>query len=511
MATTARSAGGTTGRLPARIRSSWLASADAQILLAIVIVGAVARFATLSNQSYWLDEATTVHELGLSFGAMLHSWSSVEADPPLYFLIAWPWSRVFGLGEAGVRSLSAVFGTALIPVLYLAGRELVSRRAGLVAAGLAAINPFLIWYSQDAHEYMLMALLCTASLLFFARCWHRGSRRDLIWWAAFSALTLSTMYFAGLLVFAEGALLVYRRRDRASLLALVSQVIVLGVWVPHLIPQLRNPQQWVTGQPLSIRLQQVPITFALNTLYQGPIVHYGLVAAAVAAVIVLGLLLTGADDRELRGAGLAALLAAVVIVVPLVAALIGSDGFIARALMPAWPPLAIVVAAACTARRARIPGAALAVVFAGLFVWSGLKIDSDSVYQRPDWRAVAAALGTAHGTRAIVAYAGQFATAPLSLYLPGTPWAGAGAPPGVGTGPVTISELDIVGSVEEDLSPLPPGVRLISSHTVNIYRVVRLALDTRWQTDTAAIGARAVTILGPVPPGLAVMIQRAAP
>ena len=107
MATTARSAGGTTGRLPARIRSSWLASADAQILLAIVIVGAVARFATLSSQSYWLDEATTVHELGLSFGAMLHSWSSVEADPPLYFLIAWPWSRVFGLGEAGVRSLSA--------------------------------------------------------------------------------------------------------------------------------------------------------------------------------------------------------------------------------------------------------------------------------------------------------------------------------------------------------------------------------------------------------------------
>ena len=329
----------------------------------------------------------------------------------------------------------------------------MSRRAGLVAAGLAAINPFLIWYSQDAHEYMLMALLCTASLLFFARCWQRGSRRDLIWWAVFSALTLSTMYFAGLLVFAEGALLVYRRRDRASVLALASQAIVLGVWVPHLIPQLRNPQQWVTGQPLSIRLQQVPITFALNTLYQGPIVHYGLVAAAVAAVIVLGLLLTGADDRELRGAGLAALLAAVVIFVPLLAALIGSDGFIARALMPAWPPLAIVVAAACTARRARIPGAALASWYSrDCSSGRGSRSTLTSVYQRPDWRGVAAALGTAHGTRAIVAYDGQFATAPLSLYLHGTPWTGAGAPPGVGAGPVTISELDIVGNIAEDLS-----------------------------------------------------------
>jgi hypothetical protein len=511
MATTARGAGGKTGRSPARIGSSWLGSVDAQILLAIVIVGAVARFATLSSQSYWLDEATTVHELGLSFGAMLHSWSSVEADPPLYFVIAWPWARVFGLGEAGVRSLSAVFGTALIPVLYLAGRELVSRRAGLVAAGLAAINPFLIWYSQDAHEYMLMALLCTASLLFFARCWRRGSRRDLIWWAIVSALTLSTMYFAGLLVFAEGALLVWRRRDRASLLALASQAVVLGIWIPHLIPQLRNPQQWVTGQPLSIRLQQVPITFALNTLYQGPIVHYGLLSAAVVAVLVLGLLLTGADDRELRGAGIAALLAAVVIFVPLVAALLGSDGFIARALMPAWPPLAIVVGAACTARRARIPGAALALVLAGLFVWSGLKIDADAVYQRPDWRGVAAALGTAHGTRAIVAYPGQFATAPLSLYLHGTPWTGAGAPPGIGAGPVTISELDIVGNTAETLSRMPAGVRLISSRAVDNYRVVRLALDTPWHTDGAEIGARALTLLGPAPPGPAVMIQRAAP
>ena len=239
--------------------------------------------------------------------------------------------------------------------------------------------------------------------------------------------------------------------------------------------------------------------------------HDGLLAAAVVAVLVLGLLLTGAGDRQLRGAGVAALLAAVVIVVPLVLALIGSDGFIARALMPAWPPLAIVIAAACTANRARLPGAALGLVLAGLFVWSGLKIDSDSVYQRPDWREVAAALGTAHGTRAIVAYPGQFATAPLSLYLKGTPWTGAGAPPGIGSGPVTISELDIVGSTAESLSRLPAGIRLISARAVNIYQVDRFALATPWHTDSVAIGARALTLLGPTPPGLAVMIQRAAP
>ena len=146
---------------------------------------------------------------------------------------------------------------------------------------------------------------------------------------------------------------------------------------------------------------------------------------------MIALLVIGADERELRGAGIAAALAAAVLIVPLLLALVGHDDYIARGVMPAWIPLAIVIAAACTTRGAPIAGAALAIALLALFVYAGVKIDSDRQFQKSDWRGIASALGRAGSTRAIVAYDGEFATGPLSIYLHGVPWSGPGMAPAV--------------------------------------------------------------------------------
>ncbi|MEA2144984.1 MAG: mannosyltransferase, partial [Solirubrobacteraceae bacterium] len=103
-------------------------------LVALIVLGAALRFVTIAHQSYWVDEATTVHELSLSFGGLMHAIHVQESTPPLYYMLAWVWAKVFGTGELGLRSLSALAGTALIPVAYACGRELVSRGAGLMAA-----------------------------------------------------------------------------------------------------------------------------------------------------------------------------------------------------------------------------------------------------------------------------------------------------------------------------------------------------------------------------------------
>ena len=491
------------------------ASPETQILVGLTVLAAVARFATLSAQSYWLDESQAAHELTLSFGSMLRAWSSAEWNTPLYLIIAWPWAKVFGTGEAGLRSLSAVLGVGLVPLLYLCGRELVSRRAGLVAAGLAAVNPFLIWYSQEAREYMLLLVLCTGSLLFFARAWRTRSTRDLVWWAVLSALALLTQYFAGFLIAGEGLLLLYRLRNRACVIACAVQVVVLAPFIPHVLPRLRSPALFITTQPLVRRLQQVPVAFGLNTLYYSPGVRYGLLGAAALAAIVIALLIVGASPRELRGAALAAALAGFVLIVPLLLALVGHDDFIARGLMPAWPPLAIVIAAACTARGAKLPGAALVVVLVGLFVWAQLKIQSDAGYQRPDWRGVASALGSPTGTRTIVAYPGQFATGPLSVYMPGVPWSGPGEPAATIAAeqqPATIDELDVVGNGGESVAALPRGVRVIATHVVDGYLVDRFALKTPTSMTAAQALALAQTLVSPAPPALtpqtSVMVQR---
>jgi mannosyltransferase len=491
---------------PGPARWSFGASTDTWIVVGLVVVAAVLRFATISSQSYWLDESQAAHELGLSFGAMLRAWNGAEWNPPLYLIIAWPWAKVFGTGEAGLRSLSAILGVGLVPLLYLCGRELVSSRAGVMAAALGAVSPFMVDYSREAREYMLLVVLCAAPLLFFARAWRRGFTRDLVWWGVLSALALLTQYFAGFLIAAEGLLLVYRLRSRASMIAFGAQAVVLAPFIPHVIPRLSEKATFITAFGLTTRIQQVPVTFALNTLFKSPAVSYGLLGAAALAAVVIALLVIGADDRQLRGAGVAALLAAFVLLVPLVLAVLGHDDYIARGLMPAWPPLAVVVGAACAAPGAKLPGAALVGVLVAASVWAGIKINSDPYYQRPDWRGVAGALGSHTGTRAIVAYDGQFATGPLSFYLPGVAWAGPGRAPDANAGPVTIDELDIVGDRGMQPSKPPPGVRMIAGRDVDGYLVYRYKLERPWPTDPAEIAARAATLLpGPVSP---VIIQR---
>lgn len=492
----------------ARRRWSLRGGSDGPWLLGLVVLAAALRFATLTHQSYWLDEAQAAHETALSFGAMLHAWSTTEWNGPLYLLLAWPWAHVFGSGEAGLRSLSAVLGVAVVPLLYLSGRQLVSSRAGLVAAAFAAVNPFMIWYSQEAREYMLLVALCAASLWCFARVWRQPTARALWCWAALSALALLTAYFAALLIVAEGALLVWRVRSRASVMALAAQAIVLAPLIPHLEPRLRSATGFIVELPLSVRLQEIPVSFGLYPVYQGSAVSDGLLAAAVVAGAVIVVLLIGASAAELRGAGVAAVLAGVVLVVPLLFALAGHDDVIARTLMPGWLPLAIVIGAACAASRARLAGACLALLMLVVFVFGYVRVNTDAGYDKPDWRGVAAALGRPLGPRAIVAYDSTFATGPLSFYLPRVPWAGPGAAP-LPPGTVAIRELDVVGSVGDQLSRRLAGASLIATRTVDGHQVARFALQPGSRVTAGTILARGEGLRSPAAAGAGVIFQGA--
>ena len=53
----------------------------------------------------------------------------------------------------------------LVWLVYLIASRLFDKRTGLIAALFAAINPFLIYYSQEARMYEMLAAL--AALLFY--------------------------------------------------------------------------------------------------------------------------------------------------------------------------------------------------------------------------------------------------------------------------------------------------------------------------------------------------------
>ncbi|MGN6870402.1 MAG: glycosyltransferase family 39 protein [Solirubrobacteraceae bacterium] len=476
-------------------------STETWLLGGLIVLGAILRFATLGTQSYWYDEAQAAHELHLSLGSMLSSMVDVETAPPLYFVLGWAWVHVFGAGEVALRSLSAVAGTALIGIAYLCGRELVSRRAGLLTAAFVAVSPFMIWYSQEAREYMLVATFCGAALLWFVRASRDPTRRNIAWWAGFSVLALLTHYFAGFLIAPQALWLLYKARSRASLVA----VAVVGLVELALIPLLVSHATasllgFITGTHLSTRIQAVPVEFALGPTFGTTLLSYGLIGAAVLGGILIVLLIVGAESQELRGAGVAAGLAAVVLLAPILAALLGKDYYLARALIPAWLPLAIVVAAACTTQRLRVPGVVLAVIVLAGFAYGLIRIATDQHYRRPDWRAVAHALGSASGPRAIVAY-DDLATDPLKLYLRGVPWT-------TPSGPVAVNEVDVVGYALQTVADrLPAGVRLLSTKRVDDFLVFRFSVGQPQPLTADQIGARAERLLANGPPGQVVLLQ----
>ncbi len=192
-----------------------IAIATPPIFWLLVGIAAAARFATLDLQSYWEDEViTAAFVIQPGAGETLSAVADHESNPPLYYVTAWLWSQPFGTGEVGLRSLSALFGTLTVPVAWMIGLHLGSRRTAAIAAALVAANPILVWYSQDARPYALLVLLSALSFLFFLRSRSDPTTGNYAGWAVASGLALATHYFAAFLIAAEAAVLLARGSRR---------------------------------------------------------------------------------------------------------------------------------------------------------------------------------------------------------------------------------------------------------------------------------------------------------
>jgi mannosyltransferase len=385
-------------------------------LAALLAFAAALRIGTLNLQSFWYDEAyTPVHVLHANLWATLESVVHRENAPPLWYLLTWGFSRLFGTGEVALRLPSALAGTATVAVAWGIGRELGGRRAAVATAALVAVNPLLVWYSQEARAYGLLVFFAALAMLCCLRADRSPTPRRLAAFAASGAAALATHYFAVFLVVPMSLWLLWRQhrrrrgteegsadtergramRGRAPVWAVAAIGAVGAALVPLALAQGGHGTQWIGEWPLAERLEAIPQYYLAG--YTGAALGHGIelaVALLILAAVGHGLwrVLT---PGESNGALLAGGLAACGVLIPVVLALGGADYLAPRNVVAAMVPLTAAVAVIGAARRTGGTGAVLVGLTAAAFLVLAVDVDLSPRLQRGDWRGLARAIGAA--------------------------------------------------------------------------------------------------------------------
>jgi 4-amino-4-deoxy-L-arabinose transferase-like glycosyltransferase len=390
-------------------------------LIALTALAAVLRLPTLGSQSLWLDEVLSGNLARGSLGDLLHQVAQQEANPPLFYLLEWVWTRLAGTSEFALRLPSALFGIALVPVAYAIGKRLAGERTAVALAALVAVHPLLVYYSQEARGYSAVALACAVGFLCFLDDRPLG-------WAIASAVALGCHYFAIFPVAIEAAILLWRGRRAA-----VAAIVVVGAaLLPLLHEQLRGDHADNVTQGVSLASRAKGVVTSWIVGERGAAIDNleWLGGALLIAGAVLAIRRREALMPAVVGGGGAALM--------LLTALGGADYINNRNTIAV---LAIVLAVPAMGYAARRPGAVLGAATCAVLLAATVGALIDPAHAREDWRSAARKI-----TAPAVLVTPAYQSIPLRWYAPELHPVPS----------VTTRQLDVVATGEPQ-AKAPPG------------------------------------------------------
>lgn len=151
----------------------------------------------LLNQSLWLDESIQALAVMGRMGPILN-YATADFHPPFYHFVLIPWVNVFGTSEIALRLPSAILGVASVYILIKLAELFVPRKYALLAGALLALNPLHIYYSQENRMYMMASFLVLGSYYFFLKL--LKSKQSSFWkvvpYLLFTVFALHTDYLA---------------------------------------------------------------------------------------------------------------------------------------------------------------------------------------------------------------------------------------------------------------------------------------------------------------------------
>lgn len=171
----------------------WLA------LVAVILLGSGLRLYHLSAKSLWYDEGATLHltryvNCNLS---LFNTTNSNEAPMNAVMVKAWyglvrsltDYPIISPMNDFLIRLLPALFGILTIPMIFLVARRILQDDwAGIIAAFLFSISPFMIFYAQELRIYSFYVLISLLALYGMVRAIEED--RWYWWWMMVLMLTL---------------------------------------------------------------------------------------------------------------------------------------------------------------------------------------------------------------------------------------------------------------------------------------------------------------------------------
>ncbi len=342
---------------------------DIVLLVIITAAGLALRFWRLTEIPSFVHG--DIASQGLQALEILHSdhptWFSVGwSNIPNFDFVMMAWAmRLFGETPFGLSMTAVIQGVLTLPALYLLGREMFGRRAGLIAAALLAISYTHVQFSRIVTT--ASPLLITV-VMFYAL--FRGLRQRSSLWFGVAGVSLGL----GLLVYYPTRvsvvvtlllflwLLLWRRKDT---IAMLGHWVVFGLgslagFGPMMfyvirnfqafagrgsVVTLANPevmnhllQKYGVGSTAEVWGQQVKLTFLTFFIFGDSSTHFAypgpMVGMLTAVLLVLGV---GFAVRRLRDPRFFALMAWIGVTL-ILGGVITNDP-------PFWPHIAIVLPA----------------------------------------------------------------------------------------------------------------------------------------------------------------------
>jgi len=274
------------------------------VLIVILVFAAGLRFFRIDAQSFWNDEGNSAR-LAERSTLLIIEGAAGDIHPPLYYLTLQVWRSIFGDSEAALRGLSAAFGLITVLAVFFLGRRLFEARVGLIGAFLAAINPFQIYYSQEARMYMMLAAIGVVATYLLVRLLDFWSLRPRIYvphrryYVLYSVAMVAGLYthYAFPFVFAAHFAIVlawsFYRPGRAltfigSWLALAIGAGVLFLpWLPIALRQIAGWPAQTASLPAGEALRQTFQSYLLGGTIPAEEAAVALVIAASFLVVSL--------------------------------------------------------------------------------------------------------------------------------------------------------------------------------------------------------------------------------